>query len=90
MDCSAIPFNVRIENARLWNITNILHGNNTIIFPEFAFQVQLENNSDRNVLWQTPRGLLFEMSNMIQPTDDVMNKYMEMIRFMSNISKSKT
>ncbi len=89
-DCSATLFNARTMNVwlLLWNITNILHDNNTIISPEFAFHVQQEKKSGRIVLYQPTQGLLFEMSKMIQPSDDVMNKYMEVIRFMSSIPKS--
>ncbi len=56
--------------------------------PEFAFQFRLENKSDQILLRQPPQGLLFDISNSIQPSDDVIILYMDMMHFISGVLKS--
>ncbi len=56
--------------------------------PEFGFQFRLGNKSDQILLRQPPQGLLFDISNNIQPSDDVMNLYMDMMHFISDVLKS--
>ncbi len=55
---------------------------------EFAFQFRLENKSDQILLRQPPQGMLFDISNSIQPSDDDMILYMDMMHFISGVLKS--
>ncbi len=58
------------------------------MMPEFAFQFRLEKISDRIVLSQPPRGLLFTMSNNVRPSNDVLVMYKKMMQFVSGILES--